>query len=132
MSPACLGNSFYRRVGLTCAAISVMTAETSNAPAPLSIVVAANVRAEAARRGLTQAKMAALLGMSRMAMSDRFRGRTPWTLDELEDLARKFGTTVEDLLARPKGFEPLTFWLGASEPPAVVDLGAARAVRMAA
>jgi len=54
---------------------------------PLSARAAGNVRAEAARRGLTQADMAGLLGMSRMAVSDRYRGRTPWTLDELSTVA---------------------------------------------
>lgn len=53
------------------------------------------------------------LGMAVPTMSDRYRERTPWTLDELDRLAELFGVDLVDLLARPKGFEPLTFWLGA-------------------
>ncbi len=79
----------------------------------LSEVVAANVRAECARRGWHQGIVAEHMGMVRNAVSDRARGRTPWTLDEVERLAGLFGLEVADLLARPKGFEPLTFWLGA-------------------
>lgn len=79
----------------------------------LSEVVAANVRAECARRGWHQGIVAEHMGMVRNAVSDRARGRTPWTLDEVERLAVLFGLEVADLLARPKGFGPLTFWLGA-------------------
>ena len=57
--------------------------------------------------------MSRRVGMSKVAMSDRYRGRTPWALDELELVAGALGVEVGDLLARPKGFEPLTFWLGA-------------------
>lgn len=53
------------------------------------------------------------LSMTPVTMSDRFRERTPWTLDELDRVAAAMGLQVPDLLARPKGFEPLTFWLGA-------------------
>jgi len=87
---------------------------TTKGQAPLSKIVAANVRAEGARRGLTQMEMAKRLGMSRITLSDRYRERTPWTLDEVERLAAFFGVDVLDLVARPKGFEPLTFWLGAN------------------
>ena len=82
---------------------------TTKGQAPLSKIVAANVRAEGARRGLTQMEMAKRLGMSRITLSDRYRERTPWTLDEVERLAAFFGVDVLDLVARPKGFEPLTF-----------------------
>ena len=81
---------------------------------PLSHVAAQCVRAEAARRGWTQTELAHRMGMSKMAVSDRYRERTPWTVDELEKLADLFGVEVGELLARPKGFEPLTFWLGSN------------------
>ena len=80
---------------------------------PLHRVVAANIRAEAARRGIRQADMAERLGISQPAMSDRYRERTPWSLDETEKVAELLGLELGDLTARPKGFEPLTFWLGA-------------------
>lgn len=79
----------------------------------LSHMVAANVRAECARRGWTQQDLAGKLKMGRITVSDRHREKTPWTVDELEKLADLFGVEVGELLARPKGFEPLTFWLGA-------------------
>ena len=47
--------------------------------------------------------------MIQSAVSDRYRERTPWTLDELQRVAELMGVEVSDLLARPKGFEPLTF-----------------------
>ena len=75
----------------------------------LSEVVAANIRAEGARRGWTQSDVATRLGQSRMWVSDRYRGRTPWTIDELDRVAELLGLDTVDLLARPKGFEPLTF-----------------------
>ena len=49
------------------------------------------------------------LGIAVTAMSDRYRERVPWTLDELAQLAALFDIEVSDLVARPKGFEPLTF-----------------------
>ena len=87
---------------------------TLDAPtAPLSSVVAANIRAECARRSWTQQQLADKLGMNRIAVSDRHRERTPWTLDETQKVADLMGLEIGDLTARPKGFEPLTFWLGA-------------------
>ena len=100
-----------------------MTVQTAG-DVPLSVVVAANVRAEAARRGMTQADVARAMGLSRMAVSDRYRGRTPWTLDELEAVSSRLRCPVSALLARPEGFEPPTFWFGA-EGGTVVDLSSA-------
>ena len=78
-----------------------MTARHAGRIGPLSTVVAANVRAEAARRGLTQADMARILGVSRMAMSDRYRGRTPWSIDDLEVVSMALHVPVQAWLARP-------------------------------
>ena len=79
----------------------------------LSEIVAANVRALCAVRGWHQGILAERLGVARITVGDRARGRTPWTIDEVAKLSEVFGVEVADLLARPKGFEPLTFWLGA-------------------
>lgn len=49
----------------------------------LSRVVADNVRLICARRKITQVELAALLGISKMSVSDRFRYITPYTLDDL-------------------------------------------------
>ena len=85
-----------------------MTTQTA-ATVALSAVVAANIRAEAARRGWTQAEMCRRLSMTPVTMSDRFRERTPWTLDELQRVADVMDVDVLSLMVRPKGFEPLTF-----------------------
>ena len=61
--------------------------------------VAANIRAEAARHRLTQTELARALGMSQVAVSDRHRGRTPWTLNEIEAVAQLLGTTTSKLCA---------------------------------
>lgn len=95
--------------------------ETITDTRTLSSVVASNVRAEAARRGLTQGDLAERLGMARITVSDRYRERTPWTLDETEKVAHLFDLEVSDLTARPKGFEPLTFWLGADHTLTVMQ-----------
>lgn len=54
--------------------------------------------------GLTQRQAAAQFGLSQQAMSDRSRGRTPWTLDEIDvatitlemDLLSVFAPVDED------------------------------------
>lgn len=61
---------------------------------PLSVVVADNVRLLAGRRRVRQSDLARLFGVSRMAVSDRFRYKTPWTVDELGVLAAAFGVPV--------------------------------------
>lgn len=82
----------------------------------LAETVAANIRAEAARRRQTQTSLGRALGMSQVAVSDRYRGRTPWTLNEVEAVARLLQVPAAELLVRPKGFEPPTFWFGACTP----------------
>ena len=64
----------------------------------LSEIVASNIRAEAARAGLTQAQLGVALGVNRVGVGHRFRGITPWTLDEVERAARLFGVRPADLL----------------------------------
>ena len=61
---------------------------------PLSYVVADNVRLLCARRRVAQSVIAEHLGMSRMAVNDRFRYRTPWTVDELGGLAQMFDVPI--------------------------------------
>lgn len=53
--------------------------------------VAATVRAEAGRRGLTQGELAQEIGMNKVTMSTKWRGVSPWRLDELPRLAVLFG-----------------------------------------
>ncbi|NOW02114.1 helix-turn-helix transcriptional regulator [Isoptericola chiayiensis] len=64
----------------------------------LALVVAGAVRLEAARRGLSQQQLATELGLSRTAVSARFRGRVAWSLDEVGLLAQLFGCRVVELV----------------------------------
>ena len=92
-------------------------------PVDLSQIVAANVRAEAARVGLQQKMIAPALGVSQGQVSKRWRGKIEWSLSELQLLAEVFGCEPGDLLKRDprsvgrtggdtvrlKGLEPPTF-----------------------
>lgn len=60
--------------------------------------VAANVRAEVARRGLRHADLADALGISRPAMSRRLTGDMTFDVDELQTVARFLGVPVAHLL----------------------------------
>jgi transcriptional regulator with XRE-family HTH domain len=75
-------------------------------------VVASNIRAEVARRGIEQQQLARALGMSQAAVSDRFRGKTAWTLNDVEAVAHVLRATTSDLLVRHQGLEPRTRWFG--------------------
>lgn len=66
----------------------------------LSEVVRQNIAAEAGRRGINQATLARRFGMSKATMSDRYRGRKPWTVDEVEQAAAMFGVPVDRLMSR--------------------------------
>lgn len=61
-------------------------------------VVAGNIRAEAARRGMTQVALARALGMSQSAVTTRWRGVARWQLDELDAVADILGVSVQDLV----------------------------------
>lgn len=64
--------------------------------------VAANVRAELARRGKTGADAARELGISRQAMHPRMTGQRAFRAEEIADLARWLGVPSSRLL----GSEP--------------------------
>ncbi len=65
-------------------------------PTP-SGVVGANVRAEMARRGLSQTWLSDALGLSQTAVSRRLYGRTPWSIDELVTVAAQLRVPLEVL-----------------------------------
>ncbi|WP_052436892.1 helix-turn-helix domain-containing protein [Georgenia sp. SUBG003] len=67
----------------------------------LAAVVAANIRYEAARRGLAQKDVAQIVRISRSAVSLRYTGRAPWTLDEVGRLARTLGIRPGELTRPP-------------------------------
>ena len=71
-------------------------------PTALSQVVAANVRLEAARFGVTQAGLARLLHTSRSAVSLRYMGKVQWRIDELERVAWYLNLPVTDLFKQPR------------------------------
>lgn len=59
----------------------------------------ANVKAEMARRDLTQVALAEKLGMSQSMLSYRLRGQVPFDVDELELVAGVLGVPLAVLLA---------------------------------
>ena len=97
--------------------------------------VAANVRAEMARVGVTQADLAEALHITQQSVSAKRSGKTPFTLNDLETIAPMFGMDVLELISgmrdprqggpsggaaaglfgvRPPGLEPGTQCLGAT------------------
>ena len=60
--------------------------------------IAANVRAAMARKRLDQTSLAATLGISRSALSDRCRGITNFRVDELQLVAAALEVPLSDLI----------------------------------
>ncbi len=56
-----------------------------------------NVRAEMARKGLSQAQVGAHLAMSQAAVSAKLRGLTPFTIDQLASIAALLEVPLETL-----------------------------------
>lgn len=52
-------------------------------------------------RRMTQAQLAAALGVTQPAVSARLRGRTRWSVDDLDKLSELFGMRVADLVEPP-------------------------------
>jgi len=67
-------------------------------PDGLAAVAAGAVRYETARRGMLQQDLAMALGRSRSAISARYTGQVPWSLDEIGRIAVLYGCHVSDLL----------------------------------
>jgi transcriptional regulator with XRE-family HTH domain len=57
------------------------------------------MRAEVLRRGLSQHKMAKLIGKSQTAAWRRMTGKTAFTLDELQVLAEHFKIPLKRLIS---------------------------------
>lgn len=60
-------------------------------PASLNDQVAATVRAELARRRMTQQDLARAVGLSQASVSERLRGKTPFSTDDIERVADALG-----------------------------------------
>ena len=60
--------------------------------------VAANVRAETARRGWRQSDLARALGVTPKTVSRKWNGAREWGLAELDDVAKALNVSVESLV----------------------------------
>jgi len=60
--------------------------------------IGANVRAELVRQGLTQDQAAAALRIGQTSLSERLNGITPFRVNELVRLSRRFGIPLARLL----------------------------------
>jgi transcriptional regulator with XRE-family HTH domain len=69
-------------------------------------LVAAEVRAQAARKRITGARLAAATDMGPMSMSRRITGRQAFDVDELAAVAAVLGVRVQDLLPPPRELLP--------------------------
>ena len=58
-----------------------------------ALLVAENIRALAARRGITQTLLARELGVAQSIISMRWNGKRQWQLEDMERVAEVLGTT---------------------------------------
>ena len=75
-------------------------------PSQLSERVASEIRAEMARKGISQSNLAVSLGESQSWLSRRTNtgpGRTPLDLNDLERIAAALEVTANDLIVRATG-----------------------------
>lgn len=80
-------------------------------------VVAANVRAEAVRRGYNQTTLAEALGVAQPTVGRKWWGNRAWSLEDLETLSAVLRVPVSHLIARPEGVEPPTLRSGTRSGP---------------
>lgn len=66
-------------------------------------IVAANIRAEAARRGYSQSELGRALGITQSQINRRWRGVIPWQLAELDTVSYLLGVSVIELVTPPRG-----------------------------
>ncbi len=66
---------------------------------PLTAAAAGALRAEMARKRVSQAALAKQVGCSQQRISRRLSGKHPITVDDLEKFAEALGITVADVLA---------------------------------
>jgi transcriptional regulator with XRE-family HTH domain len=64
----------------------------------LILLVAENIRAIAGRAGISQSKLAKLIGMHQRTLADRWWGRIQWQLEDLEKVSKVFGTPASTFL----------------------------------
>ena len=61
-------------------------------------IVASNIRAESARRGVVQSDIASALGVQQGTISRRWRGGRAWPLEDLPTVAELLGVSVAYLV----------------------------------
>lgn len=71
-------------------------------PAPLTELVAENVRAEMARARLSGSQLAEKLKMSHPYLSRRLTGKVAFDTDDLAAIAEVLGISVMDLMRAPE------------------------------
>jgi len=71
-------------------------------PSTLADMVAAEVRAQLARRQIAGSSLATFIGKSEMYVSRRLRADVPFDLIDLENIARFLNIPVADLLPAPE------------------------------
>ncbi|MDO5501509.1 MAG: helix-turn-helix transcriptional regulator [Propionibacteriaceae bacterium] len=65
--------------------------------------VGANSRAEVARRGLTQAALAEVIGVSQSQLSKRLRGVIPFDVNEVAAIANALDVPITELVTAKAG-----------------------------
>jgi len=85
--------------------------------AEIDVLIGQRVHHVLWRRKIPQTELAATLGITQSTLSRRLRGESAWFAGDLVALAETLGVSVgwlfgEEETVRPKGLEPLTFWLG--------------------
>lgn len=92
-------------------------------PTTYSEIIRDEVKAECGRRSISQRALARAMGLAQPSISDRWRGRIPWTLDEVERLELVLGLDRGALLFRcarrdsnpqPSDLSPLEVFLAAA------------------
>lgn len=66
-------------------------------PLTPTATIGANVRAEMARSGVSQAQLGERLGLAQTSISQRLRGSIPFDVNEIHKIAGVLGVTVADL-----------------------------------
>lgn len=80
---------------------SVQTTDMTQ-PSTLADMVAAEVRAQLARRQHTGVALAQAIGKSEMYVSRRLRGQVPFDLADLDQIAKFLGVEVHTLMPAPE------------------------------
>lgn len=89
--------------------------------------IAPEIKAELTRRSRTQGSLAAEIGLSRQALTNKMTGRTSFTLREVEAIAAALGTTAIELMSRAVAADQSRAASVLAEPSPAVDVDGAPA-----